>query len=432
MKFNKEIAEKMKTEFLSRQGKAKRMFDYYSGNSDVKYNYPVNEARSNRKVTDNFIKAFIDEEVSFMVGQPITYVDRGNNGNVIEEIEKNIALSSATIDIETATNLLIFGQAYELYYKNNDEFKIKSFNPINSYAYTDTEGNVLLFMYFYKKELDDNTYIQFIDDSFIYDMDENFNILKDELGNEKVIPHYFNCCPVGYAKLPNGELDTLYNNLKDLQDAYEFTMSDWGNEIGDTRLAYLVLTGVELDEDEATDMKTKGILQIPDPSGRADFLIKNIPSDFVKEYREVIKEDIYRVAQHIDNQTQIQSNTSGQMLSVRMNCLRLKIMSQNAALKNCIKTRVKCLLRYLDVNKNISYDYRLISINPQLNLPQNDTETAQIITQLSGKMSIRTLLERLSFVTNGDKEFERALEEQKMIDENLSTLDLNKVADVNE
>ena len=151
---------------------------------------------------------------------------------------------------------------------------------------------------------------------------------------------------------------------------------------------------------------------------------RNINSNFIKEYREIIKEDIYRVSQHVDNQVNVQSNTSGVMLATRLNCLRIKITTQNQSMKNCIKTRLKCLFRYLDIAENKVYDYRLIDIKPQLNLPQNDVETAQIISQLNGKLSIQTGLERLSFITNGKAEFEKMLEEQKLMEQNsMASLD---------
>ena len=418
MEFNLDIAKKIYNQYNSNKTKYKKMYDYYIGNTDVLRNYPTTD-RSNRKIVDNFIKAFIDEEVSFMTGVPVTYSVKNGGNDVIDDIEYNLNNVSYNIDTELATNLLIFGEAYELYYINEDEFKIKCFNPMNSYAYRDTEGKVQLFMYFYKKELDDtNVYAEVIDDNFIYHMDENFKEL------EPATPHYFESVPVGVAILPNKYNDTLYNNIKYLQDAYEATMSDWSNEIADTRLAYLYLTGVDIDEDTASKMKQMGIIQSSDSNSKAEWLVKNINSDFIKQYREIIREDIYRVAQHVDNQVNVQSNTSGVMLATRLNCLRIKITTQNQSMKNCIKTRLKCLFRYLDIAENKVYDYRLIDIKPQLNLPQNDVETAQIISQLNGKLSIQTGLERLSFITNGKAEFEKMLEEQKLMEQNsMASLD---------
>ena len=77
LKFNKEIASKMKMEYNARKGKATELFNYYIGRSKSVREYPKTD-RSNRIVSDNFIKCFTDEEVSFMVGLPVNYVDKTN------------------------------------------------------------------------------------------------------------------------------------------------------------------------------------------------------------------------------------------------------------------------------------------------------------------------------------------------------------------
>ena len=421
MIYNKQIAEKLYEEYTRRKMIANNQYDYYRGKTDIYKTYATTD-RSNRKISDNFIRTFIEEEVSFMVGQPITYIADEEIVNAINDTINNI---STTLDMKLCTNLLIYGEAYELYYMNNGEFKIKELNPLNSIAYCDTEGNAQLFMYFYHKELDDNLYIDVVDDNFIYHFNSSFMQVAEPT------QHFFGCCPVGVARLNEGVDDTLYNNIKALQDAYEACMSDYSNEISDTRLAYMVLTGCSLDEETAKQMKQMGILQLPDSNSKAEWLIKNVSSDFIRNYRDIIKEDIYRVANHIDNQEGVQSNTSGTMLITRMNCLRLKIINQNNCLKNCLKERVKNLFTYLNLVENKQYDYKGVKIQLQINLPQNNVEMAQIMTQLSGKMSIRTGLSQLSFVTNADEEFNKMLEEQKMLLEQ-NNVDLDSLEGAND
>ena len=55
----------------------------------------------------------------------------------------------------------------------NSEFKIKTISPTNGIAFENEEGQVELFMYFYKKDLDDTKYLDIIDDEFIYHPDED-------------------------------------------------------------------------------------------------------------------------------------------------------------------------------------------------------------------------------------------------------------------
>ena len=59
-----------------------------------------------------------------------------------------------------------------------------------------------------------------------------------------------------------------------------------------------------------------------------------------------------------------------------------------------------------------------------MNLPQDDLSMAQIVSQLSDKLSIKTGLSQLSFITDADKEFNRMLEEKQVIEQNsLESLD---------
>ena len=59
-----------------------------------------------------------------------------------------------------------------------------------------------------------------------------------------------------------------------------------------------------------------------------------------------------------------------------------------------------------------------------MNLPQDDVSMAQIISQLSDKLSIKTGLSQLSFITDANKEFDKMLEEKQIIEQNsLETLD---------
>ena len=138
---------------------------------------------------------------------------------------------------------------------------------------------------------------------------------------------------------------------------------------------------------------------------------------------------MYKVTHHLKNQVTIQSNTSGSMLATRLNCLRIKLTSIHQCLSNCIKTRIRCLFTYLNISQSKNYDYKDISVKFTLNLPNNDLEMAQILSQLSGKLSIRTGLSQLSFVTNAEEEYNKMMEEQEQA---LGSMDLDVIEDETE
>lgn len=422
MQYNKEIALKLQQEFDQRKIIYGKMEKYYKGETDAFEQYPVTD-RSNRKVKTNHIKMFIDEEVAYLTGNKLTYSCEDNT-EITNVIEYNLNNINSCLDTDLATNLLIYGTAYELYYLCDEEFKAKVINPLQGIAYRNVEGKAELFLYFYTKELEENKYyIDCFDDKYIYHFDENFNEIKPPT------QHYFGICPVGVAELNNGVSDTIYNDIKDLQDSYESTLSDWSNEIADTRLAYMLITGMTLEEEVAKKMKAMGIIQCQDPNGKIEWLIKNIPSDFIKGYREILEEEMYKVTHHLKNQVAVQSNTSGAMLATRLNCLRIKLTTIHQCLNNCIKTRLRCLFKYLNILDGTDYNYKDVSIKFTLNLPNNDLEMAQILSQLTGKLSIRTGLSQLSFVTNAEEEYNKMMEEQEHA---LGELDLDVIKDETE
>lgn len=68
-----------------------------------------------------------------------------------------------------------------------------------------------------------------------------------------------------------------------------------------------------------------------------------------------------------------------------------------------------CLLTYLNLRNGKNYNYKDISIKYTMNVPSNDVEIPQIITQLNGKLSASTGLNQLLFVNDGEKEYHKAL-----------------------
>ena len=417
LKKDQDLLTKLKNLYNSRNSNYKQMENYYNGKTRAKDTYAITD-RSNRKCSINYVKKFITEEVSFAVGNKTTYISKSGNGEIIRTIEDILDSQNSNLDINLCTDLLTYGVAYELYYVYEEEFKIKTISPRNAIAYENEEGQAEVFMYFYKKELDDKQYLDVIDDSFIYKMDENFKLL------EPPIRHYFNKCPVGISKLINGFNDTIYAEIHELQDVYEASLWDSCNNIADLRASYLALYGVEIDEETANSMKQMGVLQIPDAGGKAEWLTKDLNAEFSKNLTDKLESLIYQISQHIDHNVVLSSNTSGVALSSRLISLRNKVIIIQKCLQNCIRTRIKHLFRYLDVYENVVFDSRDIKTQMTMNLPQDDVSMAQIISQLSDKLSIQTGLSQLSFVTDSKEEFTKMLKEKQLIEQSaLETLD---------
>lgn len=217
------------------------MYGYYKGNTDAMSKYKFVTERSNLKINTNYIKKFIKEEVSYTVGNEITYESRSGDPNIIKDIEYYTSHWDELHDTDLMKYLLIFTKVYEIYYLDeNADFCSKIIKPTDGYAYVDNaSGKVLFFIHAFKNDFDTvNTYVDVYTDEFIYHYDGRFNEIMDPTEN------IFGEVPISVGKLTLEEYhDSLYKDIKGLQDAFETNLSDVGNEISDFRNAYLVFTG---------------------------------------------------------------------------------------------------------------------------------------------------------------------------------------------
>lgn len=413
-----ELLKKAYEEYQSEKIDYKKMYEYYQGNTDAIRNYKMLTERSNNKTNTNFIKKFIKEEVSYSVGNDITYISKNGNENIIYDIDYYIDHWSEGHDSNLAKNMFIYSLAYELYYVDKEgQFCSKVIPPTQGYAAINDFGNISFFMHIYKLKFDDNTYIDVYTEREIYHFNESFQEVN------KPTKHIFGIVPVGLCRLSEeGKNDTIFNDIKGLQDAYETNLSDISNEISDFRNAYLVLTGVGIDKEDIPQMKKLGVMQIKDKNGTAAWLIKNINDTFIQNTLNTIEDKMYQLSSHINHNEKMQSNTSSLALRARLIALEEKCKLNQKSIADCIKTRLKFLFIYLQVIKNINYDYRDIKIKFTPNIPQDDLMVSQIISQLGDKLSTETGLAQLSFIENPKNELEKIKEE-------LPNIDLNNLGD---
>lgn len=405
---NLELIKKAYDNWLYDLWEYNKAYKYYKGNTDAMLNYKMITKRSNNKAGTNFLKKFIKEEVSYSVGNDITYISKSSNTDMINNIYYNLAHWKEDHDSTLAKNMLLYGTAYEIYYISNKELNARIVSPRNGFAIKDNTDNLLYFVHCYI--LNDKEYIDIYDNKCIYHLDGQFNQIKDPT------PHIFGIVPVGIAELSEeGIKDTLFNDIKGLQDSYETNLSDISNEISDFRTAYLKMTGCQIDKEQAEQMKQMGIINIKDSSGDASWLIKNINDSFIQNTLSTIEDKMYQLTSHINHNEAMQSNVSGVALRSRLISLEEKCKLNQRALTNCIKTRIKVLFIYLKVMFNKNYDYRDIKVKFTPNIPQDDLTTAQIISQLGDKLSLETGLSQLSFIENSKNEIDKIKNEQEDI-----------------
>ncbi|MDU1822578.1 MULTISPECIES: phage portal protein [Clostridium] len=395
-----------------------KMYRYYRGDTDAIRKYLFVTERSNLKINTNYIKKFIREEVAYTVGNDITYESRSDNDEIVENIEYYTAHWNELHDSDLMKYLLIFTKVYEIYYiDDNADFCSKIIKPTDGYAYFDSvSGKVLFFIHAFKNDFENTiSYIDVYTSDKIYHFDSKFNEITQPTEN------IFGEVPVTIGDLTEeGVDDSLYKDLKGLQDAFETNLSDIGNEISDFRNAYLLFKNASVDPEKIPEMKKLGIIQLKNKNSDAAWLIKNVNDTFIQNTLDRYEDVMYQLACHINHNEKLQSNLSGIALRSRLIVLENKCSLEIKAHKNMVKNRIRFLFKYLDIKKNKKFDYKDVKFLYTPNIPSDDLATAQMLNQTpDGIISKDTARGLFSFINNkvteGKKVDEENQEEMKSI-----------------
>ena len=389
-----------------------KMYRYYKGDTDAIRKYLFVTERSNLKINLNYIKKFIKEEVAYTLGNDITYESRTDNENIVSDIEYHTAHWNELHDSDLMKYLDLFTKVYELYYiDDNVDFCSKIIKPTEGYAYYDESSKkILFFIHAFKNDFDTtNSYIDVYTANKIYHFDGKFNEILPPT------PNIFDEVPVSIGELTEeGYDDSLYKDVKGLQDAFETNLSDIGNEISDFRNAYLLFKNSQVDEKDIPDMKKLGILQLPGDKAEASWLIKNINDTFIQNTLDRYEDTMYQLACHINHNESLQSNLSGVALRSRLIVLENKCSLLIKSHKNIVKNRLRFLFKYLYLKKNKNYDYKDVKALYTPNIPTDDLSTAQMLSQVpEGIISKDTARGLFSFINNKVAEAEKVKKEQE-------------------
>ena len=402
------LIDRMIAEFNNNKTLYHSMNRYYKGDHDINHSYSKFPNRANQVVIDNFVNKFVNEEVQYSLGNPISYVSLNGDKTVIDAIYNNTFHWKENHNQELMRTLEIYGCAYALHYiDDKGRFSERILNPENSIAYCNSDGVPIRFIHFYKKKYEDDEYRD------IYYPDGRILVYKN---NRKIEErkHPFNGVPVSICKLENIE-DTIYFKIKELQDAYNEIISDQVNTISDYRRAYLVISGVKVDEETEKLLHTRGLLNLPSTSNAgAKWLVKDMPDTYIENNLSRLRNAMYESTNHIDGNEKLQSNTSGTALRNRLVFLEQRCNLMLSIVLNCVYERVERLFEYLAIQGR-AYPINDIKINSTPCIPQDEISIIQGLVQLGigENISIETALSRIPFIENPAQEIQKIKDEKK-------------------
>lgn len=408
-KTNNKLIDKMIADYENRKINYHSMARYYAGDHDIKYQYNKFPNRSNQVVVDNFINKFVNEEVQYSLGNPLSYVSLSGDNDIIKAIYKNTFHWNENHNQEVLRTLEIYGTAYLLHYiDNKGRFSERILHPENAIVYCDSDNVPQRFIHFYTLKYDEAKYKD------VYYPDGRIIVYKNNTEyKQKTNP--FKGIPVTVCKLEKIE-DTIYFKIKELQDAYNEILSDQVNTISDYRRAYLVISGVQVTEETEKLLKTSGIINLPSSSNSsAKWLLKDVPDGYIENNLNRLRNAMYEATNHIDGNEKLQSNTSGTALRNRLVFLEQRCNLMLAVVVNSIYERLERLFEYLEI-KGQNFDIADIKINSSPCVPKDEISIIQGLVQLGigDNISLETALSRLPFIENPAQEIEKIKAERKL------------------
>ncbi|MBY2477565.1 phage portal protein [Clostridioides difficile] len=424
MELDLDLIKEIYDDWNSNKSEYDTMYKYYKGETDAISNYKMVTKRSNNKINTNFLKKFINEEVAYSLANKITYTSRSGDEKIINDLEYYTCHWSKKHDSDLLRYALLFGLCYELYYVKDDEIQVKIIKPTDGCHYENENGEIVYFIREFTKGFEDETYIDVYDKEYIYHFDSNFKEVESPTVDNIFDGHI----PISICKR-SAELgkNTIFNDIKGLQDAYETNLSDISNEISDFRNAYLTFSGCNIKEEDIPRMKELGILQI-NGDGKIEWLIKNVNDTFIQNTLVTIKENMYEITSHINHNEKMQSNTSSLAIIARLISTEWICSQNNDSVADTLMNRHKLLYIWIRKKYGLEYDYKDIKSKFTPKIPRDDLVVANILSQLGDKLSTETGLSQLSFIDNPHAEIEKAKKEQEIVSEGEILLDESKIS----
>lgn len=399
-----------------------RLEAYYMGNHPI-LNRQMTKGLPNNRIVANHAKYITDVAVGYVLGDPVKY--EGERIEPILDVFARVDIHSH--DAELAKDLSIFGVGRELYYMTDDENPIPKAAVIDPrqifLVVDDTVERLPLFgVHFYEKRDISNAVIGYSVNVYTEREVVRFFVRDlngrdyEELGRE---PHYFGGVPIVEFS-NNEEQQGDFEQVLSLIDAYNVLMSDRVNDKEQLVDAILKLKGVSIGDDEEEAgrtirlLKEYKVLELPgDKDADAEWLIKKLSEADVEVLRNAIRDDIHQFAM-VPNLTDehFAANASGVAMKYKLLGLEQLAIIKERYFKKGLRQRLRLFANVLRV-KGKEVDASDVTITMTRNLPANDLEAAQMIAQLQGLVSQKTLVGQLSFVDDPQSEVDAVAAEKE-------------------
>ena len=376
----------------------------------------------NNRINADFFSEIIDTKTGYIAGIPVGYNLDNEAYASTEKYESHYEImvrflhdnSAADTDSEATKMAAICGYCGRLAYieKGTGTERLMNVPPWEvKIIYDRSIHEPAYAMRYYtmhdKASGRDLWVVEWYDDVYVTEYRENskghFKVYSQE-------PHLFDYIPL-WAIINNEERQGDCDKVLAAIDAVDRTLSDANSEIEQFRLAYMLMKGVEPDEETMLLAKRTGAFGLPEGS-EMSFLTKNMNDTMIENHLNRLQDYILRFSKSVDfSDEAFAGNQSGVAMKYKLQALENKCATFERKFTAALMYQFKVIASSWN-KRGIDIDHRDIFYQFKRNLPFGWEVEADATAKLRGHVSEHTRLGMLSFVD--DVEYEKRMMEQDM------------------
>ena len=411
---------------------------YYVGDTDVlrreihtytNGNRVVDKEATNKRLASGFYKMLVDQKVSYLSGEPMSWASKTDNKQHLEIIENTIGKRWSSILprlIKNSTNkgvewlmpyvdeegnfdiMTVGGEQVIPIYDAGKRFKMTAAIRF----YSASEHQVKLELWTEK----DVTYYEVIDNKIVIDITQEIN----------PAPHFTNAEGTegkSWGKVPfikyanNDEEISDLKIIKPYIDEYEELTSDAQNTLSDMQSLIYVLKGYDgtsLSEFQENLKRYKAV-KVDEDGGGIDTLAAEVPVQAYQAQVELLRKGIITFGQGVDPAPEVIGNSpSGVALKNLYNSLDQKASQQERIFEDANRELLYFLQVYCEEANIGPFDAQDITCSFNKLTITNEQEIINNLIQsvAGGIMSTSTAVTQHPYIQNGEEEMKK-LEAQK-------------------
>lgn len=401
----------------------KELINYYNGLHDILNRTMTTEYAANNKLVNNFPKYITTVSVGYFMGNPISYqATKASLKGKVDKLKKIMKKSDVeSVDIDNATDDSISGVAYEFiksYTDYDGKLYPKSFSlsPERTFVvYDNSVEEIPLLGIYYMESKKEGRLVRdgraiVVTDSKIYEFTGEYGAYN--LDSER--DHFFGIVPI--IEYKNNSYKTGdFEPVLSLINAYNLLQSDRINDKEQLIDAILKIKGADMEDSETiNNIKENRILVLP-KDGDAEWLTKNLDEADADILRKVLEEDIHKFSLTPNiTDDQFSGNASGVAMQYKLFGFEQLIKTKERFYQEGLRWRIIAYLNFLDKTGELTgLTVDDVEFVFNRNLPTNNIEIAQMVSQLANILSRETLISQVPFVKDVDIEVDRIKKEEK-------------------